>query len=112
MNRQISRGTGPLRSITPAIDIYIKLAQYPILAEQIRARMREELFNRGIITQEKFEYEVKNKALESQKREGLHDPFAQEQTNIWQRRIERVRNFQTDAYFANNLGVKKKKTEI
>ena len=37
-----------LRSTTPTIDIYIKLAQYPTLASKIRTRMREELFNRGI----------------------------------------------------------------
>ncbi|KAA3659762.1 MAG: phosphoenolpyruvate synthase [Chloroflexi bacterium] len=105
MNRQIPKGTGPLRSITPAIDIYIKLAQYPILADQIRVRMREELFRRGIIDQAKFEQEIKEKSLESQQREGLHDPFAEEQANTWQRRLERIRNFQTDAYFANNLGI-------
>ena len=105
MNRNISRGTGPLRSITPAIDIYIKLAQYPILADQIRVRMREELFRRGIIDPAKFEQEVKEKSLESQKREGLHDPFTQEQANTWQRRLERIRNYQTDAYFANNIGI-------
>ena len=45
----------PLRSVTSTIDIYIKLAQYPILADRIRERMREELFKRGFITSEKFE---------------------------------------------------------
>lgn len=95
----------PLRSITPTIDVYIKLAQYPILADQVRVRMREELFRRGIIDQATFEREVKNKAIESQRREGLHDPFGQEQANIWQKRKDRVRDFQTDAYFANNLGI-------
>lgn len=103
MNRRFGSGTGPLRSVTPAIDIYIKLAQYPILADQIRERMREELFRRGIVDADKFEQEIKDKALESQQREGLHDPFKKEQANVWQRRIERIRNYQTDAYFANNL---------
>ncbi len=98
-------GNPPLRSITPTIDVYIKLAQYPILADQVRVRMREELFRRGIIDQTTFEREVKNKAIESQRREGLHDPFGQEQANIWQKRKDRVRDFQTDAYFANNLGI-------
>jgi hypothetical protein len=105
MNNRISKGTGPLRSLTPAIDIYIKLAQFPVLSDQIRIRMREELYRRGIIEQAKFEQEVKDKALESQRREGLYDPFVQEQANTWQKRIERIRNFQTDAYFANNLGI-------
>ncbi len=96
--------TAPLRSPTATIDIYIKLAQYPILADQIRLRMREELFRRGIISQDEFEREVKEKAMESQRREGLHDPFGQEEAHIWQRRKERIRDYQTDAYFANNLG--------
>lgn len=100
-----SAGSVPPRSITPTIDVYIKLAQYPVLAERIRVRMREELFRRGIIDQETFEREVKEKAIESQRREGVHDPFYQEQTNIWQKRKSRVRDFQTDAYFANNLSI-------
>lgn len=42
--------TGPLRSRTSTIDIYIKLAQYPILADTKYAqRMREEIFRRGIM---------------------------------------------------------------
>ena len=100
-----SVGSSPLRSITPTIDVYIKLAQYPVLAERIRVRMREELFRRGIIDYEAFEREVKEKAIESQRREGLSDPFGQEPTNMWQKRKGRVRDFQTDAYFANNLGI-------
>ncbi len=94
----------PLRSVTPAIDTYIRLAQYPILSDRVRIRMREELFRRGIISQEEFETQVRQRALESQRREGLQDPFGQEETNIWQRRKERVRDFLTDSYFAFNLG--------
>ena len=56
--------TAPLRSPTATIDIYIKLAQYPILADQVHLRMREELFRRGIISQEEFEREVKKKAID------------------------------------------------
>jgi hypothetical protein len=93
-----------LQSTTPAIDIYIKLAQYPVLADSIRLRMREELFQRGVITKEAFEAEVKANAIESQKREGLKDPFSQEEANIWQKRKERIREYLTDAYFAFNLG--------
>lgn len=96
--------TRPLRSPTPAIDIYIHLARYPILSDRIRHRMREELFRRGIVSQPDFENEVRQKAIESQLREGLVDPFGQEETNVWQRRRDRVREFLTDAYFANNLG--------
>lgn len=93
----------PLRSVTPAIDIYIKLAQYPILADAIRDRMREELFRRGIVEKENFEREVKEKAIESQRREGLFDPFNKEHSNVWHQRLDRTRNYLTDAYFANNL---------
>ena len=95
----------PLRSVTPAIDIYIKLAQYPILADSIREQMREELFRRGIVHPDNFEREVKEKAVESQQREGLFDPFNREHTNVWQKRLDRNRNFLTDANFANNLSI-------
>ena len=90
-------------SATPAIDIYIRLAQYPLLADTIRARMRQELFQRGYISEAKFEQEVREKAIESQRNERLTDPFGQEEAQVWQKRQARVRDFQTDAYFANNL---------
>ncbi len=93
----------PLRSRTSTIDIYIKLAQYPILADRIRERMREEVFTRGIITPEKFEEEVERLATESQKREGLYDPLAQEPEGLWQKRKARIRNIHTDFYFGYNL---------
>lgn len=94
----------PPRSVTPAIDIYVRLAQYPILAQKIRRRMREELFRRGVISQDDFNELVETRAMESQRREGLHDPFNQEDANIWQKRKERIRDYETDAYFAFNLG--------
>jgi hypothetical protein len=93
----------PLRSKTSTIDIYIKLAQYPILAEQIRDRMRQEIFRRGIISPDEFEEAVKEKAIESQRREGVFDPFTKEPTSIWQERKARVRDYQTDFYFGFNL---------
>ena len=94
----------PLRSKTSTIDIYIKLAQYPILAGEIRAQMRNELYRRGIISREEFEEEVKGKAIESQKREGLFDPFGQEPAAVWQERKAKIRDFQTDFYVGHNLG--------
>jgi hypothetical protein len=66
--------------------------------------MREEIFRRGVISQQDFDEQVVARAIESQKREGLHDPFGQEDANIWQKRKERIRDFLTDAYFAFNLG--------
>ena len=92
-----------LRSITPTIDIYIRLAQYPLLADTIRARMRQELFRRGVIDEARFEREVREKAIESQRRERLTDPYGQEEAQVWQKRKARVRDFQTDAYFGDNL---------
>lgn len=92
------------RSITPAIDIYIRLAQFPVLADTIRMRMRQELFSRGIIDEITFEAQVREKAIESQRRERLTDPYGQEEAHIWQKRKARVRDFQTDALFADNLG--------
>lgn len=97
--------TAPLRSTTPAIDVYVKLAQYPILCDRIRLRMREELFQRGIIAKTDFEQEIKHLATESQRREGLNDPLSQEDESTWQRRLEAIRDFHTDALFANNLGI-------
>lgn len=94
------------RSKTPAIEIYVKLAQYPILSDKIRMQMRQELFDRGIVTPSDFELEVKNLALDSQRREGLNDPYSQEDESNWQRRLATVRDIHTDSLFANNLGVK------
>ena len=95
--------TGPLRSRTSTIDIYIKLANYPMLADNIRQRMREEIFRRGIISETAFEQEVEDKATESQRREGSYDAFNPEPPVIWQERKARIRAFHTDFYFGNNL---------
>lgn len=92
-----------LRSTTSTIDIYIKLAQYPILADRIRERMREEIFKRGIVDEATFEEEVEELALESQRREGVHDPFTSEPPSVWHKRKARIRAFHTDFYFGYNL---------
>ena len=96
--------TGPLRSTTPTIDVYVRLAQYPILSDRIRHRMRQELFRRGIVDKTDFEQEVKKLAIESQRREGLNDPTSQEDDTAWQHRLETIRDLHTDNSFANNLG--------
>ncbi len=67
--------------------------------------MREELFRRGVVDATEFELEVKNLALESQRREGLMDPFNQEDETTWHRRRDIIRDLHTDNYFGNNLGV-------
>lgn len=66
--------------------------------------MRQELHRRGIIDEVRFEAQVREKAIESQSRERLTDPYGQEEAHIWQKRIARVRDFHTDALFADNLG--------
>jgi hypothetical protein len=85
------------------LDIYLTLRQYPILRNRIRARMRRELFERGIVTPEVFEASVREKALESQRREGLHNPYVEEAFEVWEKRQDRVREAQTDYYYAYNL---------
>ncbi len=94
-----------LQSKTATIDIYVKLAQYPILSDLIRKRMREQLFSRGIVSEHVFEEEVEALARNSQHREGLTDPFNQEPTAVWEERKARIRAFHTDYYFAYNLPI-------
>jgi hypothetical protein len=85
------------------LALYLKITQYPILARRIRERMREEIFSRGIISRRVFIDEVREKAILSQKREGLFDPFAQELPEVWEERLRQVRDHLTDFYFAYNL---------
>ncbi len=85
------------------LNIYLTIRQYPILRTRIRARMRRELFERGIVTREAFEADVREKAVQSQGREGLHHPYDEEAYDVWEKRLDRVRDAQTDFYFAYNL---------
>ena len=87
----------------PILAVYLLIAQYPILAKQIHRRMRDELFRRGVITPEHLEMEVREKALLSQRREGLTDPLTQEPLHQWEQRLELIRDYLTDFYFAYNL---------
>ncbi|MFH2040579.1 MAG: hypothetical protein ABIJ65_14195, partial [Chloroflexota bacterium] len=84
-------------------NIHLTLLQYPILKVNIRARMRQELFERGIIQEDAFEAEAHKKALLSQELEGLKDPFAQEDADVWELRLRHIRDGMTDFYFAYNL---------
>ncbi|HWQ84619.1 MAG TPA: PEP/pyruvate-binding domain-containing protein [Anaerolineales bacterium] len=86
-----------------ALSIYLALVQYPILSTQIRSRMRRELFRRGVITPQGFEAEVRERAVRTQAMEGMHDPFAEEPTDVWETRLMHVRDHLTDFYFAYNL---------
>lgn len=85
------------------LHIYLALSQYPILASAIRARMRRELFERGVITTPSFEAQVREKAIRSQNAEGVLDPITEEPSDVWELRLSRVRDYLTDFYFAYNL---------
>jgi len=85
------------------LTLSLELSQYPILAARIRERMRAELFRRGVVEADSFEAEVREKAIQSQTREGLLDPYTQENPDVWQARTSIVRDNLTDFYFAYNL---------
>lgn len=95
--------TFPSPSQDLTLRIYLALAQYPILSALVRARMRQELFQRGIISTQAFEVEVRQKAIQSQQLEGLHDPLLEEPSEMWEQRLSHVRDHLTDFYFAYNL---------
>jgi hypothetical protein len=65
--------------------------------------MRRELFSRGVITSQAFEAEIREKAIQSQALEGLHNPFGEEPPDIWEMRLMRIRDHMTDFYFAYDL---------
>lgn len=95
----------PINEESSILSIYLQISQYPILAPQIRERMREELFRRGIISPERLDAESKEKAVLSQEREGLNDPYGQEEEAVWLQRKRTVRDYLTDFYFAYNLPI-------
>jgi hypothetical protein len=83
--------------------IHLQLGQYPVLGDAMRERMREELFRRGVITKERFETEVREKAVQSQLREGIVNPYREESAGAWERRLAIIRDQLTEFYFAYNL---------
>jgi hypothetical protein len=85
------------------LDIYLTLAQYPILSDAIRVRMREELYTRGITTLQALENEVRAQAIRSQELEGLHNPLMEEQRETWELRLSRMRDHHTDLVFSQRL---------
>lgn len=90
-------------ALPKVLELYLEISQYPTLAPAIRERMRGELYARGIISPGDLEQEVKHKAVLSQRREGLTDPYSQEPAEVWQRRVAHFRDSLTDFYFAHNL---------
>jgi hypothetical protein len=85
------------------LSIMLTLGQFPILSNRIRIRMRRELFTRGLVNQAGFEAEVREKAMLSQRREGLQNPVYEEPNDIWETRITKVRDQLTDLHFSQHL---------
>jgi hypothetical protein len=83
--------------------IYLALSQYPILSGRIRARMRRELFERGVISPAEFEAQARKLAMQTQEWEGLRNPYGEEPSDIWEARLARVREQQTDFFFSQYL---------
>ncbi len=91
------------RSSDRVLSIYLTLTEYPVLSVRIRHIMRKQIFARGIITREAFDSEARQKAMQSQFREGLHDPYGEETAETWAERLKSVRDHMTDFYFAYNF---------
>ena len=91
------------KALPKVLELYLEISRYPILAKKIRERMREELFARHIVAVDIFEQEVKEKAIHSQTLEGLEYPHQQESPEVWQERVQQIRDHLTDFYFAYNL---------
>ncbi len=88
-----------LQSLPKIVSLQLRIRQYPILGSAIRERMQEDLFTRGVITQERLEQEVRERALVSQELEGItEDP-----PDIWHERLNHVRDYLTEFYFAHNV---------
>lgn len=85
------------------LTVYLELSNYPTLAPLIRERMRKEMFKRKVISPKAFESEVQEKAIQSQRREGVVDPLAEEPPDVWANRLAIIRDNLTDFYFAYNL---------
>ena len=58
---------------------------------------------RGVISPITFEAEVHDRAIRSQEREALLNPYTEEPAEVWELRLMRIRDYLTDFYFANNL---------
>lgn len=85
------------------LSLMLALGQYPTLAPRIRARMREELFKRGVIDAASFEAQVRDEAVQTQHVEGIENPYIQEPKETWEIRQTAVRNQLTDLLFSRHL---------
>ena len=90
-------------SSTRFLRILLALGDYPILRGPILEEMRQQLFKRDIIAPRLFEARVREMALNSQEKEGLTDPYAEENNENWEVRMERIRDHLTQLVFSQNL---------
>jgi len=65
--------------------------------------MRRELFERGVVSAEEFDTQSRKLAVQTQEWEGLRNPYGEEQSDIWEVRLARVRDQQTDYFFSQHL---------
>jgi len=85
-------------------SIYLALSQYPVLSGRIRELMRQELYQKGLITPSALNAEAVQHAIQSQEREGIRDPLSEEDSETWEYRKAEMLNQLTDAYFAKFIG--------
>ncbi len=85
------------------LSVQLGLAQYPILSTRIRVRMRAVLFERGIVQQHELEAQVRDLAVRSQEREGVRNPLYEEAADLWELRLNRIRDQLTDVLFSRHL---------
>jgi len=91
------------RHIPKLHRLQMMLGQYPILGDVMRERMREEMCRRGVLNKQHFEDEVREKARQSQRREGITNPYIEESSEVWERRLSKIRDSLTEFYWAYNL---------
>ena len=82
------------------LTIQTTLSQYPILTEKIENEMYNRLLLDGYISVSSFSEKIRDFALLTQKREGLEDPFFQEPSLIWEKRLDRVQSMMVCQEFA------------
>lgn len=98
---------GSTRGTPEILAIYLQIAQYPIVAQLIRQRLREELFQRGVMRPQRLEKETRANAEVSQRREQLTDPLAQEDAARWAQQGALIQEYLTGFRFACNLAMER-----
>ena len=93
----------PPDEIQRLLQVTLALGQYPLLCVKIRARMRREMFDRGVVSPQIFDNEVRQRAILTQEHEGLYNPFQDETADAWELRLSLVRDQLTDTYFSQHL---------